>query len=329
MTALKRGLQRRWQAWWNARHPASDALITTQRNVYILPTGAGWLFAALLTVLLLASINYQLNLGYLLTFLLAGVGLTSMHGTHATLSGLHLQLHTGEPVFLGEAQAVTLRLQNPGTSPRHGIGLRWQGEPADRWTWADVPPGDTHTVHLRYTPAQRGTQALPRLVLETRFPFGLFRAWSYLRPASTSFAWPAPETPAPPLPKAQGQDDPHDRAVPSPAQSGTDVTGVRPYRRGDAPQQLAWKKTAQSLAGGGGLVSRERSSTARGEWHLDWQATAGLDTEQRLARLCAWVLAADRSGQPWALQLPGQPLDIASGAGHRRRCLDTLAQWPR
>ena len=72
---MQQRLQRRWHAWWNARHPASDTLITTQRNVYIVPTGAGWLFAALLLVLLLASINYQLNLGYLLTLLLAGSGL--------------------------------------------------------------------------------------------------------------------------------------------------------------------------------------------------------------------------------------------------------------
>jgi hypothetical protein len=42
--------------------------------------------------MLLASINYQLNLGYALTFLLAGAGLVSMHLTHGTLRGLTLHL---------------------------------------------------------------------------------------------------------------------------------------------------------------------------------------------------------------------------------------------
>ena len=74
-------------------------------------------------------------------------------------------------------------------------------------------------------------------------------------------------------------------------------------------------------------MSRERHGSARGEWLLDWQATAGLDAEQRLSRLCAWVLAADRSGQPWALHLPGVQRDADSGPHHRRRCLDTLAEW--
>ncbi len=327
MNGVKRSLQRRWQAWWSARHPASDTAVCTQHNVYIVPTGAGWLFAALLLVLLLASINYQLNLGYLLTFLLAGVGLTSMHGTHATLRGLQLQLQVGEPVFLDDAQAVTLRLRNPARRPRHGIGLRWQTDAAPDWAWTDVAPGDEQAVHLRHAPTRRGAQALPRLVLETRFPFGLFRAWSYLRPASTSFAWPRPEQPAPPLPALQGPEDPRSSASLSSVSAGAEITGVRPYQRGDSPQQLAWKKSAQSLAGGGELVSRERSGSARGEWQIDWQATAGLETELRLSRLCAWVQAADRSGQPWGLHLPGVQLDVDSGPGHRRRCLDALAEW--
>ena len=61
------------------RAPTPSTL--TQGNVYILPTRAGWMFALTLLVLLLASINYQLNLGYVLTFLLAGSGVVSMHVT--------------------------------------------------------------------------------------------------------------------------------------------------------------------------------------------------------------------------------------------------------
>ncbi len=67
-------LRRRFRAWWQARLPRTDTWTLTQRNIYILPTAAGWAFALTLLVMLLASINYQLNLGYVLTFLLAGSG---------------------------------------------------------------------------------------------------------------------------------------------------------------------------------------------------------------------------------------------------------------
>ena len=88
---------------------AATRCTLTQRNIYILPTKAGLAFALTLMVLLLASINYQLNLGYVLTFLLAGSGVVSMHLTHGTLRGL------------------TLHLQPPSAGVRAatGRGSRW------------------------------------------------------------------------------------------------------------------------------------------------------------------------------------------------------------
>ena len=74
-----RFVQQRFQRWLQARLPLSDSIMLTQRNVYILPTRPGFMLGATLIVLLVGSINYQLNLGYLLTFLLAGSALVSMH----------------------------------------------------------------------------------------------------------------------------------------------------------------------------------------------------------------------------------------------------------
>ena len=86
------GLLARWYRWWSARLPRTDTLQLTQRNVFILPTGAGWMLALTLLVLLVASINFQLNLGYLLTFLLTGSAAASLYLCHATLRGLSLRL---------------------------------------------------------------------------------------------------------------------------------------------------------------------------------------------------------------------------------------------
>ena len=76
------------RTWWHNRLPLRDTQALTQRNVYIMPTRAGWMLAATLLVLLIASINYQLNLGYLLTFLLAGCAAAGMVVSHNTLRGL-------------------------------------------------------------------------------------------------------------------------------------------------------------------------------------------------------------------------------------------------
>ena len=65
------GAGSRWQRFFLNRIPPADTTVLTQRTVYIMPTRAGWLLGVTLLILLLGSINYQLNLGYVLTFFLS------------------------------------------------------------------------------------------------------------------------------------------------------------------------------------------------------------------------------------------------------------------
>jgi uncharacterized protein (DUF58 family) len=314
---------RAWfRRWWQARLPHTDTWQLGQRNIYILPTRAGFTFAATLLVMLLASINYQLNLGYALTFLLAGAGLVSMHVTHGNLRGLTLHLRPVAPVFVGEAALLEVVLSNPGR-PRHGLALRFEdrGTHGEALGWCDAAAQTQSAVLLSLTAARRGRQAVPTLVIETSFPFGLFRAWTVWRPAARLLAWPRPEDPAPALPAAVAAAGDL-RLLRRGA--GGELDGVRPWRRGDSMRQVAWKKVARS----GELVSRETATTPQRELWLSWDDTQGADVERRLSRLAAWTLRAEREGLDCGLRLPG--LEVAAGLGesHRRAMLDALGQWP-
>jgi len=321
-------VRRRFRAWAQSRHARTDTLQLTQRNVYILPTRAGFMFGFTLVVLLLASINYQLNLGYVLTFLLAGSGVVSMHITHGTLRGLTLHLKPVAAVFAGEAAVLEVVLTSPG-SQRFGIGLRVMPDTQARAaagsiSWIDVPAGAQASAHVSFVPALRGVHPVPTLSAETRFPLGLFRAWTVWRPAASVLVFPRPERPAAALPAA--------RSIPggnlSARQgSGGDTEGVRAYRRGDPLKAVVWKKAAKSLQSGGELVSRDTSTSAHQQLVLDWRACGALAPEDRLSRLTAWTLAADRAGIDYALELPGNSIPHADGDAHRRRCLEALALW--
>jgi uncharacterized protein (DUF58 family) len=313
----------RFQAWVDARQPRTDTLLLTQRNVYILPTRAGWMFAFTLVVLLLASINYQLNLGYVLTFLLAGSGVVSMHLTHATLRGLTLHMKPVTPVFCGDAAVLDVVLTSPGKA-RFGIGLKIAGTPESTLTWIDVPALGRAQAQVSFMPATRGRNATPTLSAETRFPLGLFRTWTIWRPAAEWLVYPQPERPPAPLPAA--------RAVPGgPMQArsadGGEVEGVRAYRRGDPMKLIAWKKAAKALDTGGELVSRDTSASVHQELWLDWQDCGSLGPEERLSRLTAWTLLAHRAGADYGLRLPGVDIAPADGDAQRRDCLEALALW--
>ncbi|MCM0610307.1 MAG: DUF58 domain-containing protein [Ideonella sp. WA131b] len=313
--------RQRFRAWWEARLPLTDRWALGQRNIYILPTRAGLAFALTLVVMLLASINYQLSLGYALTFLLAGTGLVSMHLTHGNLRGLTLHLKPVASNFAGQPAKLEVVLHNPGRE-RHGLALRFDDRLRNgrHLALCDAPAGGQAQARLSFTPPQRGWHRVPALVLETDYPFGLFRAWSVWRPAGRVRAWPAPEVAPPPLP-AHGAAAGDERAARR--RSGSELDGVRPFRRGDSLRQLAWKKVAAS----GELVSRETAGLASRSLWLDWAETGTADVESRLSRLAAWVLQAERSGIDCGLRLPGHELPPRQGEAHRRAALDLLAEW--
>ncbi len=312
-----------FRSWWQSRLPRSDTQLLTQANIYILPTRAGWLFATTLIVLLLASINYQLNLGYVLTFLLAGSGIVSMHVTHGTLRGLTLHLRPVAPSFAGSPAVLDVVMSSP-SSQRFGIGLRVLDAPVSTLAWTNVPAGGQSISHVSFVPEARGLHPAPVLTAETRFPLGLFRAWTVWRPVSRVLVYPKIETQAPGLPAARPVAT---GSATSRRTEGGEIEGVRAYRRGDPMKLVAWKKAAQALETGAELVSRDTSTSARQELWLDWASCASLAPEERLSRLVAWTLSANRADADYGLRLPGVEIAPGDGDAQRARCLEALALW--
>lgn len=338
MAAATSRLRQRWSDWWEARLPRQDELRLTQRNLYILPTRAGWGFAAVVSVLLLASINEQINLGYALAFLLGGAGLAALYQTHGNLQGISLSLGSPPSVHAGQIVQLPVTLTNQHKRLwRCALAVSASGpgpRSASTVQFADLPPGQDACLLIDVPAHQRGQQTLPRLVIETRYPLGLFRAWSYWRPRSQVLVWPALDPQAPHLPDNDSED--LTLATAHQSRSGQDLPeGLRDYRRGDPVRWIAWKKSSVTLATGAGLVTREPASSRAPDRWLDFDRSvglAGLGTEQRLSRLTSWLLMAEQEsaalGRAYGLKLPGKVVACGQGPAHLRRCLDTLATWP-
>lgn len=291
-----------------------------QRRVFILPTGAGLLFAVALIVMLIGAINYTLALGHALVFLLAGIGLTGMVHTFRNLHGLTITPSRCEPVFVGEAAHFQLILGNDRTTPRLALELEAEPGAAIR---ADIPAGEIVHIHVPLVTRQRGWLALPRVRLWSIYPLGLFRAWSYLQPEMRCLVYPAPHF-------SQLPDRSPSLAAGEQGNEGgeEDFAGFRHRQPADSPRHVAWKASARD--NDRPLLVKQFAGGTEGELRLDWQLTdPALATETRLSILAGWVLAAETTGGRYALRLPGS--DIASGFGeqHRRRCLEALALYPR
>jgi uncharacterized protein (DUF58 family) len=299
--------------------PERGAIVLGHRRVYIVPSRLGLFFGGTLAILLVGSINYALSLGFALTFLLAGMGLAAMVQTTRNLARLSVRAARSEPVFAGDAAHFRLGMANAGDFDRPEILVRHLESGAQQVI--DVAAGDSAEAVLAVPAPRRGWLALGRVMLETRFPVGLFRAWSYVEPECRCLVYPRPEaSPLPPL--AQSARAGGARAH---AQGSDDFSGLRTYQPADSPRHVAWKSVARSdsqHARSDAMLTKQFAGDAVAELWLDLRdLPPSLGLERRLSRLAGWVLAAERAGALYGLRVPGAEIEPGRGAAHGAACL--------
>lgn len=326
MRGSLRAWLRRTTGNWLPRHGALDAgeVVLSQRRVFILPTRAGLGFALLVLVLLIGSINYTLGLGFALSFLALSCALVDMVFTYRNLAHLALQQGRTASVFAGQEAQFELHIANRGKLARYAVWIDFAGAAEPRHV-TDIGAQGSAAVRLGVPSTARGWLQPERVVLSTRFPLGLFRAWSYWRPAARALVYPRPEEGGPPLPlQADAQAGANGRVA-----GQDDFAGVRSYQAGDSPRQLAWRQIARldpSL--GGQLVTKHFEGGAGDELVLDFaRLPPGLDLELRLSRMTRWVLDAEQRALPYAFRLGGVHYEAGQGAAHQAACLRALALY--
>ena len=291
-------------------------LTLARRRLYILPTRAGMAFGALVLTMLIAALNYANSLALLLAFLLAGFALVAMHQCHRNLLGLSLLEAAAPPLFAGSAGTLQLTLQNVSRAARYRVQTAVVDDPA---VPVDLAAGGHAQVELPIRGVRRGLQPIDRLRVTSSHPFGLFRVWTWVYAPIVVIVYP----------RAAG-------SLPLPADSATssgtwprgaggseEWFGLRPFRDGDSPRQVAWKAYAREAP----MLVKEYSSAVSPLRMLSLDAARQPDIESRLAQLARWIVDAEAAGDLYGLELPGESISPHRGPDHRHRCLTALALY--
>ncbi|HOY70041.1 MAG TPA: DUF58 domain-containing protein [Methylotenera sp.] len=304
-----------WQQWF--RTAVSTSAITTlhPRVIYIVPTRWGILFGVMAFLMLLGSINYTLSLGFYLTFLLASLGIVAMF--HTWLNFAHIEVeHLGaQPVFAGELAQVQLKISDKNNRTRYSIAIHFDQNTV---VYADIAGNDSPLVAVPLATQQRGWLKLPKLVLHTEYPLGLFHAWSVIRNTQQTlvYAKPSEKNSLSSNNISAGDDKPH------PNQMGDDdFNGHKNYQIGDTPSRLDWKASSRSV----GLLTKQYSGNVQETLWLDWANTSGLAFEARISHLTKAVIDANAAHLTFGLKLPETTIQPSRGSAHYHACLQALA----
>lgn len=307
-----------WQQWFRVANSLQQISILSPRVIYIIPTRWGLLFALMVFLLLLGSINYTLSLGYYLTFLLASLGVVAMLQTWLNFAHLKVEVLGAKAVFAGEPIQVQLKLSDDRNRSRYHVTAHFDHKTtANPSVDIDVLANQTLTFSAPIQTTERGWLKMPKLVLHTQFPLGLFHAWSVIRHSQQVmvYAKPSEHNHLSANTLSAGNDNPH------PNQRGEDdFNGHKSYQQGDAPSRLDWKASSRGV----GLLSKVYSGNVQAAVWLNWGNTSG-DFEAKISQLTKAVVDAHNHHLSYGLTLPNETFAPNRGELHYHACLQALA----
>lgn len=314
---LRERLRQQFRRWaQRVSGPEPQPIVLPQRRVYVLPTSAGLGVVLVLIVMLVSAINYNLALGYAFTFLIAGTGVAHILATWRNLVGLSLSFQAEGECFAGNTATFRLMLGSANRHTRHAIQIR--AEDGSALLNVDTSDANSRYSHIEIPAPRRGRMWPGRLTIETVYPLGWVRAWSYVQPDASLLVYPLPrgELPIPFAGSSQAGQSPRARQF-----ADEEFAGLREYRNSDSPSRIAWRRAARD----GSLLVKQFEAQDSEDWLLSWAQLPSLDTEARLSQLTQWLLAARASNARVTLEIPGARLGPDHTDAHYQACLERLA----
>jgi len=294
--------------------PFDGSVTLTSDRVYIVPTKAGLVFSLLLLVLLIGSINYEKSLGFVLTFLLVGIGNVCLLATWRNLAGLNLTAGNAAPGFLGETIDFDVRLNNRNPIQRYAIAISYDGNECDV---ADCRSNSNQQVTFQYKTKRRGLIKPGRFKLHTEFPSGLFIAWTWIDLGMSSIVYPQADKNTKTLYSQNNKSGEMDNQ----GKSYDNFSHLRKYQRGDVVSHISWKASAKTDE----LYTKEFQGARLETLWIDWFDIDAKNDEHRLSIMTAYIINAENRHQPYGLKLPDKTIPPNTGNKHYHRCLTALA----
>lgn len=302
LRSLRQQIRQRIWRWLDQRLPPVTRHTLRQRSLFVFPTPFGFSLVMLVILLYVLGTNYQNNLIILLSYLLLVLFVGSIMLAFLNLHHTSLEAKAISDTHVGDTIQIQVQLERSAGLPQ-ATSIGWQGQPASLIK--------TSPVLLAISSQRRGFYQVPRLKIESVFPFGLIRCWSYIRLDCQYWVFPA------------AQLSPFGDSQMATQTSGQDEwTGLQQYQPGDSLRQLDWKRLSRQQR----LLVHQYKAVALPNdelWLSPDPRLPGL--EAQLSDLTARALQAESKQQPFGLRIGEHQIAVGGGPVHLRKVLQELA----
>ncbi len=285
-----------------------------RHNLYTFPSRLGFLFIFLIFIMWLMGTNYQNNLILGLCYLLVSLFVVGILHTYGNMAGIDIKFLGAKSDFVGENIKFVLEIKSPHKMGSYNLAMRWQSSEIQYFNLSSNEPVQ---IELLAPTKERGELRPGRLLIESNFPLGLIRCWSWLKLDAKAIVYPRPLEVEIPKGGTHEGDDTFDKV----SENGVDLYGLRAYRVGDSPKNVSWKNFAR----GGDLLSKEFSRANANDSWLDWNVFSHLSYEEKISALCFCVLHMEKVGRPYGVRIPGSEISPSAGEAHCINILTALA----
>jgi len=317
-------LKHKLNSWIHHRIPRDERQTLSHGNLFIMPTRFGYMYMLSCTLLFVIGTNYENNPILILCYFLLSMFFLSIYSCFFNLHGSTFSLDRVAPCHKNDLYRIPIRISNNS----HSLGWYWSIEGEHRAVTYSNPAHDSVTISIKAT--TRGRLFIPDIKLETRYPFGLFVCWSYLRFNSRHWVYPATAHGHWQLSGVTRSDSNEVANRYSEQETNPELEdnfeGIKPYSPGQPLSRVSWKHQAKQPDSA--LVIKAFSGDPNRQNWLTLESVFGTSLEQKLSVLAHAVLTLEREQQAYGLNLTGDaPIPPDCGAKHLICCLQALALY--
>ena len=306
------------------RWSVQDNESLSRRSIYLLPNKTGIIFIITCVLMIGFGLNYENNLVLFVALSSLSALITSLIYSFFNLRGLSISHKESiNNIYAGGSISIPIHLSN--INKNHIIRELHLATGQGPDVFIDNTPS-SYTAQLNCVCHQRGFYDIPLIKVDSVYPLGLIRAFSYFSIEEKVLVYPKPQSCEYMLQKDLNRSsfDSSRQQVHSTRSHGNDeISGLKNYRPGDAISLIDWKQ----LAKGKGLMVKDFSADESMDMYLTENSIKSRELEEQISMLTYAVIDLTRRDIQFGFRFREINIQPGNGFEHQQYILRRLALY--